>query len=139
MRLLAVMAVTILFAGCNSETNRTAPPDQVTIVFAIRGTDNQQFTARTADTDVITSVRAQLALPEDQRAQFPNGPIARGSGQNKQWSWYFVPDEWSLTKMSIELCDGTPQMVEDNLDYWIDTVGQFCPWGAYVLEELDSE
>jgi hypothetical protein len=23
-----------------------------------------------------------------------------------------------------------PTFVEDDLDYWLNTVGQYCPWGA---------
>jgi hypothetical protein len=32
-------------------------------------------------------------------------------------------------------CDGTPELVENNPEYWLGTVLRFCPWQAYVLEE----
>jgi hypothetical protein len=38
---------------------------------------------------------------------------------------------------AIELCDGCPQMVEDDLDYWVETVGRFCPWSTRVLERVE--
>jgi hypothetical protein len=46
-----------------------------------------------------------------------------------------VPDEWDLAEISIELCDGAPDMVDADLDYWIGTVGRYCPWSSYVVSE----
>ena len=95
-----------------------------------------QFVAETSDPEVIRVARQQLELPVDERQLHINGPIARGNGgHNPSWSWHFIPDEWRLAEVSIELCDGIPQMVEDDLSYWIDEVGSFCPWGSYVAAE----
>ena len=44
------------------------------------------------------------------------------------------PSSSSASHTAIELCDGRPSMVEDDLGYWVDTVGSFCPWGAKVVE-----
>jgi hypothetical protein len=97
-----------------------------------------QFVVMTSDPLVIQMARTQLSLPERERNMHINGVIARGNGgHNLNWSWHFVPNQWTLAEISIELCDGVPQMVEDNLDYWVDTVRQFCPWGSYVLREIE--
>jgi hypothetical protein len=42
-----------------------------------------------------------------------------------------------MAEVTIELCDGRPSMVEENLDYWVDTVRFFCPWGARLLKVED--
>ena len=44
-------------------------------------------------------------------------------------------DEWTLTEFAIELCDGNAVLVSQDVDYWVDTVGQFCPWGSYAANE----
>jgi len=38
-----------------------------------------------------------------------------------------------MAEVSIELCDGTPSFVEENLDYWLDTVHTYCPWSSKVV------
>jgi hypothetical protein len=43
-----------------------------------------------------------------------------------------------LAAVNVEVCDGLSSHVESNLSYWVDTVGTFCPWSAYVDRELDS-
>jgi hypothetical protein len=40
-----------------------------------------------------------------------------------------------LTEFAIELCDGNAVLVSQDVDYWVDTVGQFCPWDSYVARE----
>jgi hypothetical protein len=29
-------------------------------------------------------------------------------------------------------------MVEDDLEYWLESVGRFCPWGAKVVERPEG-
>jgi hypothetical protein len=48
------------------------------------------------------------------------------------WNWEFIENEWSITEISTELCDGTPDMIENDLEYWLNDVGYFCPWTARV-------
>jgi hypothetical protein len=45
-------------------------------------------------------------------------------------------DTISFAEATIELCDGCPQFLEDDLDYWIDTVQHFCPWTTRVAQRL---
>lgn len=97
------------------------------------------FTAKTSDPEVIQKVENQLSLPFEQRNMHINGNIERGTEDyNSNWSWHFVPDIWNLVEISVEVCDGRPRMVEDDLDYWVDQVGFFCPWSARVLREVDN-
>lgn len=39
-----------------------------------------------------------------------------------------------MVEAAIEVCDGTPSFVEDEVDYFVDTVGRYCPWSARLIE-----
>lgn len=70
---------------------------------------------------------------------FPTGRLARGDGGfNKPWSWHLVPRSVRMVEVSIELCDGLPSHVEGDLDYWLENVGQYCPWGGRIVASADS-
>ena len=65
-----------------------------------------------------------------------NGRILEGPGQgehNAPYSWHLDPDDVHLADLSIEVCDGRPSFVEDNLDAYL-AIERYCPWGA----RLDS-
>ena len=137
----AAFLLCLLAVGCDDSTtdNPVIPPGPRTFVFGVRGVPDSEgrFIAATSDSAVLAKLEAQLALPADQRNLHIHGPIARGSGdENLSWHWYFLPGEWDMVEISIELCDGTPQMVEDDVDRWVEEIGDFCPWGSYVQREL---
>jgi hypothetical protein len=107
------------------------------VVPECNASQKNSFIAVTSDTAVINQVEKELALPERQRMLFITGFIDHGDGGfNTGWNWHFRPNQWMLTFNSIEVCDGCPQFVEDNLDYWVDVLGQFCPWGGRVSREV---
>lgn len=67
-------------------------------------------------------------------ARIPSGRIVDGPVfYNQPWSWHIDPQDIHMAELTIELCDGTPSMVEENLEYWLDTVGRFCPWSAEII------
>jgi hypothetical protein len=101
------------------------------------GPESESFIAETNNPEVIALVESQLALPADERSMHISGAIEAGNaGYNKNWSWHFVTEDWTLADFSIELCDGQPSMVEGDLDYWLNTVQRFCPWNSYVSREV---
>jgi hypothetical protein len=66
-----------------------------------------------------------------------SGQLVSGDGGfNAPWSWHMAPATVEAPDLAIEVCDGRPSMVEADLPYWLDTVGQFCPWGARVVERV---
>jgi hypothetical protein len=66
---------------------------------------------------------------------FVTGRLVIGNGGfNSPWSWHLDPDDVTMAEFSIELCDGTPRDVEDNLPYWLFSVETFCPWNSKVIE-----
>ena len=111
-----------------------------TVRFSMVGdaTGAQDFGAFTTDFDLIQLAFAEMRLPLAERTLFPIGPIDRGDGgetlqQAFGWNWHFLPDDWNLTDSANSLCDGNAVIVEQAVDYWVDTVGQFCPAGARVV------
>ena len=111
----------------------------------IHGLNEQSdYIITTNDMDLISDCRSQLELPEEDRLLHINGNLDYGDqGFNQPWSWHIIPNQWSLAEMSIGVCNGQPEEIENNLDYWIDTVGQFCNWGSFIKDEIglgcDSE
>jgi hypothetical protein len=76
--------------------------------------------------------RAEEALAGDGDAGIPNGELVEGDGGiNAPHEWQVVNVE--LVDATIELCDGTATMVDEDLDHWLDDVGRFCPWNAVVI------
>lgn len=99
---------------------------------------NYSIVAKTSNPDVIAKVEQELSKPFDQRTMHINGPIERGNpGYNSNWSWHFTEDQWDLAEISVEVCDGRPSFVEEDLDYWINQVGRFCPYGSRVVGEVN--
>ncbi|WMJ74618.1 T9SS type A sorting domain-containing protein [Cytophagaceae bacterium ABcell3] len=104
---------------------------------------DSSFIAATSDPEVIEEVMEDLGKPVDQR-RFIIGNIEEGHGGYNfngphAFLWHFVPGEWSLTEVAIELCDGCPYtMVDQEIDYWLHTVEQFCPWSSYVRKEIET-
>lgn len=62
------------------------------------------------------------------------GPITKRTATRfHPWSYHFVPGELSMSDMTIELCDGNFQYLEENLDQWLQEVGNYCPWSTRSL------
>jgi hypothetical protein len=78
-----------------------------------------------------------IALAEgESEANIPNGRIEYGPGQgdhNAPYSWHIDPEEVEMAEFTIELCDAEPSFVEENVEYFVDTVGWYCPWGAELV------
>lgn len=95
---------------------------------------NSQFRAFVTNGDVIEQLYA-LQRGEIQ-ASIPVSNLLPGPGagmHNAPWSWHLDPEQFGLAEMTIEVCDGTPQFVEEELDYWLNQVGQYCPWSAELV------
>ena len=101
------------------------------------------FIASTSNQIIIDSVLANLARPINQR-NFINGPIDYGNGghnhnANHWFLWHFIPNQWSLVELAIEVCDGCPYTdVDADTAYWVGTVGQFCPWSGRPVREVSN-
>lgn len=104
---------------------RTPLPDSVNVI------------AAATKQELVDKALAQLALPEGERNLFLNGEIQYGRETNNPiYSWHFVTDAWDLVELAVEVCDGRPDDVENDKQYWIETVGHFCPWSSFVKREV---
>ncbi|MFU8771007.1 MAG: hypothetical protein ACNA8H_01170 [Anaerolineales bacterium] len=74
------------------------------------------------------------------QANIPNGRIHHGPGQadhNEPWSWHLDPQDIEMAEMTIELCDGALWFIEEEIDYFVETVQRFCPWEAGLVSLED--
>ena len=124
-----------------SDTSACDPVFDSSYVFftvGIHGQDDQSnYTIATNNGDLIDQSRLQLELPEDERVLHVNGSLDYGyGGFNEPWNWHIIPNEWILAEMSIGVCNGEPEDIEADLDYWINTVGQLCNWSSFIKDEV---
>ena len=102
--------------------------------------DESDYVVVTNNDDLIDQCQAQLELPEEERLLHINGFLDYGDGGfNQPWSWHIISNEWVLADMSIATCNVSPQVVENDLDYWINSVGQLCNWSSFIKEEISGE
>ena len=141
--MMIVSGLLMIFLGCDSDSGSDGGGDGEKMYrFGMHfdRTGAEDFLAKTADPELIDKITAELQNPPDQRFLHIHGRIDRGNGgYNLDWSWHFIPGEWDLAEMSIEVCDGTPSYVEENLDDWLAMQDAFCPWDSYVKEEVANE
>jgi hypothetical protein len=74
----------------------------------------------------------------ESQATIPSGKIiGEPVFYNAPWSWHIDPMDIQMAEFTIEVCSGLPSHVENDLDYWVNTVGRFCPWSAEIVEIRD--
>jgi hypothetical protein len=74
------------------------------------------------------------------QANIPNGRIHHGPGQanhNEPWSWHLDPEDIEMAEMTMELCDGALWFIEEEVNYFVETVQRFCPWEATLVSLED--
>ena len=125
--------VLALFAGAALAACDDASTDPVEAAeFTVQVVD-EQFRVRIEDPYEIAQARALIGTNNTVNV---TGQILRGHGGfNTGYSWHLKPSSVALVDLSIELCDGMPSYVEENVGYYVDTVKQYCPWGARIMGE----
>ncbi|HSW31751.1 MAG TPA: hypothetical protein VLH75_19870 [Longimicrobiales bacterium] len=124
---LTVMAV-IVFAACG---DATGPEGGARFELEVSG---ERFVVHVEGASQIAALEARMASGEE---GVVNGEILSGDGGfNAPWKWHMVPSTVHTADTAIELCDGRPSLVEADLEYWLGTVKQFCPWGAKVVRRI---
>jgi len=114
-----VISVVVL-SGC------VAGPQPTVATFEVAG--GEQYKIELATPELIE--HAKGLLEGENLAAIPNGVVVRGeSSVNEPWSWHIDPATLEFANITIEVCDGIPQYVEDE----IVTSDRFCPWSARVV------
>ena len=91
----------------------------------------EQFKVKVEGQAAIAALQARL---DAGTTGVISGKLVRGNGGfNTTWGWHLEPSSVTAPDLAIELCDGRPSMVQADLDYWMASVKQFCPWGATVV------
>ncbi len=129
MKFVSVLGTGLVLA-VGACTDSAAPDDGALFRVDVSG---ESFTVSILDEAVISE--AERRIQEEDGVGIVIGTLVRGDGGfNTPWSWHLLPNTVQVADMSIEVCDGRPSMVEADVDYWVDTVKQFCPWGGRLVE-----
>jgi hypothetical protein len=131
MRYAKALLLTLALAGCSDSVGISSGG---TFVVAV---GSEQYRVRIDNALLATKARRMMFGAE--RQQIVTGAVARGDGGfNPGYSWHITPGTVSFADQTIELCDGRPSDVEANVDYWVDTVKQYCPWGGRFVSEVGA-
>jgi hypothetical protein len=91
----------------------------------------EQFVVRATDASTIQQLTDNY---NGKNSMHVTGDVVRGDGGfNQPYSWHLEPTSVRMADISIEVCDGRPSYVQENLDEWLDTVGNYCPWASKVV------
>ncbi len=99
------------------------------------------FIASTTNQTLIDSVFANINRPKSLRKHI-HGAIDYGNaGHNRNAShwflWHFIPNQWDLVDVSVEVCDGCPYSdVDADTAYWVGNIKEYCSWAGVPLREV---
>ena len=123
------LTLALLLASCGGDVASMRPTPAQEFVVEVEG---ERFRLRTSNPATASALDARRRAGT---LGVVAGRIVRGDGGfNAPWSWHLDPLSIEVPQVSIELCDGRPSMVQGDLDYWVDTVGMYCPWAARVYD-----
>lgn len=97
--------------------------------------------AATSNPAVIAEVLADMQKPIAERKMI-SGQIDYGDGgynhnAGHRFLWHFVPNQWELVEMAVEVCDGCPYSdLDADTAYWVGNIGYYCPWSSKVAKEV---
>lgn len=125
--LIPLSAWLLLSAACCC-----APVESDSAVFVVE-VAGERFRLQLTDPARVEEARRHL---ESGRTGVVAGELGRGDGGfNQPYGWHLVPITVRFPDAATEVCDGVPSHVQGDLDYWVDTVGRYCPWGARIVAE----
>jgi hypothetical protein len=145
MSLIAAAVAFGLVAGCGARAGTPSPTPQPTpaptpdatpaptpgtepVVVTFRSSNGKTWKQRLTQPDDIAI--AWKHLKGEEAPKIPNGKIVRsGPDVNAGWSWHLDPDDFEWADMTMEVCDGLPDYVED----LTLTSDRYCSWEATVV------
>jgi len=140
--LCIIFLLLFMVYSCKKEST-TAPLHYYEVGFDGNAADwrDSSFIIATSKASLIEQIETQLSLPVVQR-KIVNGLLVSGNGgYNKNsthsFKWRFKENDWQLADLSIEIYDGRPYSdVDTDINYWLNTVKRFAPWGSYIKKEI---
>jgi len=122
--------VALITAGCDADP--TGPPAGAAL-FEIEAR-GERFWVAVTDTAEIRRLDERMTAGTDGPV---SGELRWGNGGfNGPWGWHMAPATVHVADMTIEVCDGWPSLVQEDLTYWVGNVRRFCPWGARVVSRM---
>jgi len=110
--------------------------DQSRGMYFVVDVQGERFTMLVVDEQAINDALANM---NGMNNMHPIGVIDFGDGGfNQPWDWHYKPETVTMTDISTEVCDAEPHFVQENLDYWVNTVKYYCPWGAKIISASQS-
>lgn len=138
VELIELTLVALLLGACGAPATTPMPHGLESGLLATFDVLGERFHVWVTNPQTIQQI---LDLQqEESMANIPNGRIRRGPGQGAHhapWNWHLDPEEIEMAEVTMELCDGTPSFVEEELDYFVETVQRFCPWHAKLVDVRD--
>ena len=129
-RWAAALCVSAAFMACDDDPVSPQLPARYQVEVS-----GETFVVQVGDEDQARELEDRLTSGAE---GVLSGELAPGDGGfNAPWSWHMAPATVHAPDVAIEVCDGRPSMVEEDLAYWFNTVERFCPWGATVVSRLD--
>ena len=95
----------------------------------------ETFRMRVVDPAAIAEADALIGKPT--KIIIGNLEAGNGNGDNIGWSWHLDPTSIHFGDMAVEVCDGLPSHIENDLDYWLVRVGYYCPWSGEIVKRLE--
>lgn len=129
--LVVALLLTLLGLGACADAELTAGERVPIFVLEVSG---EEFRVQVTDPAEVAKLEARHAA--DQEGVVSGDLLPGDGGFNQPWSWHLDPTTVHVPDLSIELCDGRPSMVEEDLLYWLTNVGAYCPWGARVVRVI---
>lgn len=133
--ILSFAAIWMLLGGCGESPSESDPG----VVYEVSVEGNQSietFRIRLEDPQLISE--AEQLLTSGQRRNV-SGTLQRGDGGfNAPYPWHMTPATVGFPEATIELCDGRPSEIAKDLDYWMNTVKQYCPWGSWISHRVSG-
>jgi hypothetical protein len=116
----------VLFLGCDSSSSEPEPQALFTVEVV-----GQTFKVKAHGEAAIAALEARRQSGQE---GVIHGRLVRGDGGfNGPWGWHLDPASVTAPDAAIELCDGEPSFVQQELDYYLESVKFYCPWGAKVV------
>jgi hypothetical protein len=112
------------------------PSAPTSAIFVVEVVD-ERFRVLLTRAEVIEQARE---LMETGESRVLMGRLAAGDGGfNFGYDWHLEPESVGFHDAAIEVCDGLPSHVEEDVQYWLGTVGTYCPWNSRIVQEVRGE
>ena len=130
--------------GPQSVQSQTSTAEANSAYFEVgpREGDGDTYVARISDPALIARARELVLHPEYDKIVFAK--IEKGhQGFNRNfnkpeksfWSWS-VSEITNFADIGSTACNGMPQMVEDDVDLWVQNPGRICFWNYRLKREI---